>query len=136
MIRLLDHVFFYSLWYSKLKNYWDALFKVCGQGGGTYFSCIFVCGCAIAYLYIRPELAKYFAKALSEKKLIRGPRCQLTSNWCHWSFYLWSTLNVSVKLREYCHYEMSFLDPFDSFVIENKFSKTFTQASKTRRKFQ
>ena len=43
---------------------------------------------------------------------------------------------MSVKLREYCHYEMSFLDPFDSFVIENKFSKTFTQASKTRRKFQ
>ena len=37
MIRLLDHVFFYSLWYSKLKNYWDALFKVCGQGGGLIF---------------------------------------------------------------------------------------------------
>ena len=43
---------------------------------------------------------------------------------------------MSVKLRKYCHYEMSFLDPFDSGVIENKFSKTFTQASKTRHKFQ
>lgn len=43
MIRLLDHVFFYSLWYSKLKNYWDALFKVCGQGGGGLIFHAYLC---------------------------------------------------------------------------------------------